>query len=122
LDRLHIGTHELPVPRNCLVPCIFPSADFTPSRELIFLPTLSGSVSAGRANMCLAAGLVPLHGLAREYARLAEETIQPANDLLALTRVMFIVGLYQAGVGEWEAAEKAFTRAIETAKLLGDWR
>src|SRR5260221_1794137 len=40
LDRLHIGTHELPVPRICLVPCIFPSADFTSSRELIFLPTL----------------------------------------------------------------------------------
>ncbi|HEY1011668.1 MAG TPA: adenylate/guanylate cyclase domain-containing protein, partial [Herpetosiphonaceae bacterium] len=74
------------------------------------------------ANMCLAAGLIPVQAMARRYGRLALTMAEQMNDLPALGWVLFVVGVYKLGVSELAEAEALLSRGRELFVQLGDPR
>jgi tetratricopeptide (TPR) repeat protein len=64
-------------------------------------------------------GLVPLHGLAQAQQARGLQIAESQNDLPALARVLFFVGLYNYGLGEWAKSREALSRAREINGRLG---
>jgi tetratricopeptide (TPR) repeat protein len=82
----------------------------------------SPELARAYAIMCLAAGGIPLHPLARAYARRAEQTARRAGQLWPLAYVRFITSVYRMGAARWEEAEKALGEAEGLFERLGDRR
>jgi tetratricopeptide (TPR) repeat protein len=72
--------------------------------------------------MCLAAGSIPLHPLARMYARRALEIARTSGQLWPLAYVRFITSVYRMGAARWEEAEEALSEAEVLFERLGDRR
>jgi len=61
--------------------------------------------------MCLAAGSVPIHPLARAYARRAEQTARRTGQLWPLGYVRFITCVYTIGTARWAELHEALEEA-----------
>jgi class 3 adenylate cyclase/tetratricopeptide (TPR) repeat protein len=76
--------------------------------------------------MCLAAGSVPIHPLARAYALRAEQTARRAGQLWPLGYVRFITCVYKIGAARWVELDEALAQAealleqAEDRRALGD--
>jgi hypothetical protein len=94
------------------------------------LYTLNLAESAGESrelarsygSMCAVAGLVPLHRLARAYARMAEAARKRAADPAADLWVGMMAGVYGRQVADWEGAQRELEAGMELARELGEWR
>ena len=72
--------------------------------------------------MCLAAGSVPIHRLARAYARRAEQTARRAGQLWPLGYVRFITCVYLIGAARWAELHEALQEAEALLERAGDRR
>jgi class 3 adenylate cyclase/tetratricopeptide (TPR) repeat protein len=72
--------------------------------------------------MCLAAGSVPIHPLARAYARRAEQTARRTGQLWPLGYVRFITCVYTIGTGRWTELHEALAEAQGLLEQAGDRR
>ena len=61
--------------------------------------------------MCLAAGSIPIHPLARAYARRAEQTARRTGQLWPLGYVRFITSVYKIGAARWAELHEALEEA-----------
>jgi len=72
--------------------------------------------------MCLAAGSVPIHPLARAYARRAEQTARRTGQLWPLGYVRFITCVYLIGAARWAELDDALAEAQGLLEQAGDRR
>ena len=72
--------------------------------------------------MCLAAGSIPIHPLARAYARRAEQTARHTGQLWPLAYVRFITCVYNIGAARWAEVQEALEEAEGLFERLGDRR
>ncbi|MBN1890204.1 MAG: AAA family ATPase [Thermoflexales bacterium] len=82
----------------------------------------SPELALSHANVSVAAGLIPLHPIARAYSRRAREIARSVNHLPSLAWVLLLTAVYDAGSGQWEEAQKSLKEAIEISAQLGDRR
>jgi class 3 adenylate cyclase/tetratricopeptide (TPR) repeat protein len=82
----------------------------------------SPELAQAYAQMCVAAGLVPLRRLAEAYGRRAEAMAQQFGHLPTLARVLINVGLYKVGIGEWTTVRAKLEQAREICERLGNQR
>ena len=78
--------------------------------------------ASGLATLCLIAGTVPLHALARRYERQALERGERCGDPGTLAWVLEVLGVYAIGVGRWDDVERGVERASAIAERIGDGR
>ncbi len=81
-----------------------------PSREL----------ARSYAVMCVVAGIIPIHKLAKTYRSRALEIEKDEKHLLTRAFVLSRVNIYNIGVAEWDTLENEFEEVISTADELGD--
>ena len=72
--------------------------------------------------MCLAAGSIPIHPLARTYARRAEQTARRTGQLWPLGYVRFITCVYKIGAARWAELHEALEEAEGLLEQAGDRR
>jgi tetratricopeptide (TPR) repeat protein len=72
--------------------------------------------------MCLAAGSVPIHPLARAYAHRAEQTARRTGQLWPLGYVRFITCVYKIGAARWAELHEALAEAQGLLEQAGDRR
>jgi tetratricopeptide (TPR) repeat protein len=72
--------------------------------------------------MCLAAGSVPIHPLARAYALRAEQTARRVGQLWPLGYVRFITCVYKIGAARWAELHEALQEAEGLLERAGDRR
>ncbi len=82
----------------------------------------SPELARSYASVCIAAGLLRHHRLARMYARRACEVASQINHSPSLGWVMLVTAVYEAGVGHWLQARAAVGQAIEISNRQGDRR
>jgi class 3 adenylate cyclase/tetratricopeptide (TPR) repeat protein len=82
----------------------------------------SPELARAYAIMCLAAGNIPLHPLARAYGRQAVQTARKAGQLWPLAYARLITSLYAIGAARWQEVEEALKEAEEIFERLGDRR
>ncbi|MDP8987184.1 MAG: AAA family ATPase [Actinomycetota bacterium] len=82
----------------------------------------SPDLARAYAIVCMASGSVPLHALARIYARRALETAHAVGQLEPLAYCSLITSVYAIGVGDWARAREGLHRAHEIFEELGDRR
>jgi len=82
----------------------------------------SPELAQAYAQMCVASGLVQLHGLAEAYGRWAEAMAHQFGHLPTVARVLSNVSLYKIGVGQWVNAQTKLEQALEISERLGDQR
>jgi class 3 adenylate cyclase/tetratricopeptide (TPR) repeat protein len=82
----------------------------------------SPELARAYAIMCLSAGGIPIHPLARMYAGRALEIARTADQLWPLAYVRFITSVYGMGAARWEEAEEALGEAEGLFERLGDRR
>jgi class 3 adenylate cyclase/tetratricopeptide (TPR) repeat protein len=82
----------------------------------------SPELARAYAVICLAAGSIPLHPLARAYARRAEQTARRAGQLWPLGYVHMITSVYKIGAARWEEVHEALDEAEGLFEQTGDWR
>ena len=70
--------------------------------------------------MCLAAGSIPIHPLARAYARRAEQTARHTGQLWPLGDVRFITCVYKIGAARWAELHEALEEAEGLLEQAGD--
>ena len=81
----------------------------------------SPELATAYGNMCAAAGLIPVHGMARAYRELALRTIETVDDPIALADVLWSVCVYSSGIGAWERTERELKQAIDIFEKYGNW-
>lgn len=81
---------------------------------------LSPELARAYANLCIAASLAPAHGAARAYARRAQDVAAQAGHLPTLAWVLELTGIYNVGVGRWDAARGDLERAVAINGRLND--
>ncbi|HEX5695876.1 MAG TPA: AAA family ATPase, partial [Acidimicrobiia bacterium] len=74
------------------------------------------------ANMSIVAGIVPLHKLARLYARRSREVADEVDRPPEHAWVRLATSVYGVGVGDWETTEQDLRDALDLYKRLGDTR
>jgi predicted ATPase/class 3 adenylate cyclase len=74
------------------------------------------------AEMCLVAGLIPLHSLAEMYSNRADEAAQATDQLSTVFRASNETSFYKISVGQWAKAQEALERTVVMSERLGDWR
>jgi class 3 adenylate cyclase/tetratricopeptide (TPR) repeat protein len=82
----------------------------------------SPELARAYAIICLAAGSIPLHPIARVYARRAEQTARRAGQLWPLAYVRFITSVYNIGAARWQQVQEALEEAEDLFERLGDRR
>lgn len=80
----------------------------------------SPELARAYGNLCLAAGVVPLHRVAEAYGRRAEATARRVGQPAALAWVREVTGIYAIGTGRWERARQALGEALEIYERLQD--
>jgi tetratricopeptide (TPR) repeat protein len=81
----------------------------------------SPELAQAYANMCVTAGHIPIHSLARLYRREALNTVAQINQPGALAWVAQLLGVYAVGLGQWAEAENWLWLGIETYESSGNW-
>jgi tetratricopeptide (TPR) repeat protein len=74
------------------------------------------------ANMSIVAGIVPLHKLARLYARRSREVADEVDRPPEHAWVRLATSVYGVGVGDWETTEQDLGDSLDLYKRLGDTR
>jgi len=93
------------------------------SLNLAEVAGISPELARSYANMCIAAGLVPLHAVAEAYSRRARDTAESLDQYSHHRAwVLLITAVYNAGVGQWTRAQDALRQAVEISEHLGDRR
>jgi class 3 adenylate cyclase/tetratricopeptide (TPR) repeat protein len=118
-SRIHIRLTE-----------VFWFANDTPALGHAGLRALNSAERAGPspelarayAMLCLAAGSIPIHPLARTYSRRALEIARIADPIGALAYVRFTTSVYRIGTARWAEAHEALDEAEATFERLGDLR
>ena len=82
----------------------------------------SPELARSYANIVLIAGLIPLHRVARAYARRALEMVTNLGNSSELAWVLEASALYNLGVGEWAIVEDALDRGAAISEHLGNHR
>ena len=82
----------------------------------------SAELARSYAILCLAAGSIPIHPLARIYSRRALEIARIADPLGSLAYVRFTTSVYRIGTARWDEAKEALDEAEATFQRLGDLR
>jgi tetratricopeptide (TPR) repeat protein len=82
----------------------------------------SPELARAHAIICLAAGSIPLHPIARGYARRAEQAARQAGQLWPLAYVRFITSVYHIGAARWQQVQEALEEAEALFERLGDRR
>jgi tetratricopeptide (TPR) repeat protein len=82
----------------------------------------SPELARAHAIICLAAGSIPLHPIARGYARRAERAARRAGQLWPLAYVRFITSVYHIGAARWQQVQEALEEAEALFERLGDRR
>jgi hypothetical protein len=112
LTELYYFSQDRPLLLNAAFHSLNLSESAGPSPEL----------ARAYAIMAVAAGLVPLHGLAQAYAEQAQDIAGRFNDLPTRARVLSRISLYGIGIGRWAQAREALRQAIDIADRLKDQR
>ncbi|WP_438448688.1 AAA family ATPase [Gorillibacterium sp. sgz5001074] len=73
-------------------------------------------------NMCVTAGIVSLHRLARAYKRQAFQVAEMLGDPVATAWVNMDCSLYHIGIGEWESSSEYAQVGMAIYERLGDRR
>ncbi len=73
-------------------------------------------------NMIIGGAIVPAHGMARFYRRLALDVARRINPPTALAWVLELSSIYRCGIGEWEGSAADAQQAFDIAVTLGDTR
>jgi class 3 adenylate cyclase/tetratricopeptide (TPR) repeat protein len=74
------------------------------------------------ANMSIVSGIVPLHKLARTYARRSREVADEVDQMPEHAWVRLATSVYGVGVGDWELVEPKLRESYDLYKQLSDWR
>ncbi len=74
------------------------------------------------ANMSIVAGIVPIHRLARLYARRSREVADEVDRPPEHAWVRLATSVYGVGVGDWETTEQDLRESLDLYKRLGDTR
>jgi tetratricopeptide (TPR) repeat protein len=82
----------------------------------------SSELARAYAMLCLAAGSIPIHPLARTYSRRALEIARLADPLGSLAYARFTTSVYKIGTAGWSEAQEALEEAEATFERLGDRR
>lgn len=82
----------------------------------------SPELARNYAHLCLGAGVVSLHGLAKNYGRKALEIAQMVDPHSTSGYTLMTTAVYRSGVGGWKRVEDDLYRAIEIFQSIGDWR
>ena len=93
---------------------------FLASGNLARASALAPELARAYANLGLAAGLIPLHGVAEAYRKRATETAAKAGQLAAQAWVLFVPSVYDAGIGKWEQATRNLGEAMSIYEQLQD--
>jgi predicted Ser/Thr protein kinase/tetratricopeptide (TPR) repeat protein len=80
----------------------------------------SPELSESYAGICLAAGLLGLHGLAQRYRHLALQTIRAMDAPGSEANVLMVTNLYAVGQGEWDSSMKDLEQAQTLFARLGN--
>ncbi len=80
----------------------------------------SPELARAYGNLCLAAGVVPLHRLAALYDCQAREIARKVGHPAALAWTLEVTSIYRIGLGHWEAAQQALEQAISVFQRLED--
>ena len=83
---------------------------------------ISPELARAYATQIVGAGMVPLHGLANLFKRLAQSVVQQADQPTARAWVSLLSGVYLSGVGRWPEAEALLADANAMHLELGDKR
>lgn len=81
---------------------------------------LAPELARAYANIGLAAGMIPLHGVAEAYRRRAHETAAAARQLAAQAWVLEVTSVYDAGIGNWDQAMHNLGDAMDIYERLQD--
>lgn len=73
-------------------------------------------------SLAAAAGVIPIHREARYYSKQALDVAVKVDNPITWLWVLLTVGVYEAGTGQWESAEKRFSRGMSIAERVGDQR
>ena len=82
----------------------------------------SPELARALAVMCIAAGLVPAHRLAEGYRDRAFRVVDRVDDRAGRAWVLQLTGMYDLGVGRWNAARASLGESVAIHRSLGDWR
>jgi tetratricopeptide (TPR) repeat protein len=82
----------------------------------------SSELARAYAMLCLAAGSIPIHPLARMYSRRALEIARLADPLESVGYVRFATSVYKLGAARWQEVEEALDEAEAIFERLGDRR
>jgi tetratricopeptide (TPR) repeat protein len=82
----------------------------------------SSELARAYAMLCLAAGSIPMHPLARMYSRRALEIARMAGPLASVGYVRFATSVYKIGAARWQEVEEALDEAEAIFERLGDRR
>jgi class 3 adenylate cyclase/tetratricopeptide (TPR) repeat protein len=74
------------------------------------------------ANMSIVAGILPIHRLARLYARKSREVADEVDRPPEHAWVRLATSVYGVGVGDWETTEVDLRDSLDLYKRLGDTR
>ncbi len=77
------------------------------------------TLAAAYTNAAITASIIPAHGLAVTYFRLAEATLSQASDGEVESYLNLVLSVYDAGLGNWSRALESNLRAISRAEQLG---
>ena len=73
-------------------------------------------------NLSLSAGIARLHGIAERYRKLAIDLAEAQANLPALAWTHFVTATYDLGMGRWQEARDAYSKALSVSSQLGDIR
>ena len=80
----------------------------------------SPELARGYASVGVIAGFIPLHRLSRLYCDKALTMVNRLDDLPAQAWVSLLAGVYYAGVGHWDKAEKWLNTVEQISQTLND--
>ena len=81
---------------------------------------LSPELARGFTSVGAIIGFIPVHALANLYCRHALDIAANLNDLPARIWVELGTGIYYAGVGQWDKADRLLQEVVRLSEELGD--
>ena len=118
-SRLYVKIAEIDYFRNETMFMLYEAlSDLNAAESLGPSLELAGAYAA----LGLICGFIPLPGLAENYMRLSLATIEAGNQPAEIGEIYEYYGIYKAGAGQLEAANKAFQYAVDAFERIGDKR
>ena len=79
---------------------------------------VSPELAADYAGMCVTSGAIPIHRLARFYAKRSQETAAEIDQEIVFAATLPRASIYHLGVANWEAIKQDMPRALDIAQRL----